>query len=108
MVDGLRWQFCDVKVKASCGAEACTVSAKGKLTKGEKDKLWPRKLWAPGDEQLDPGKTTKILLHLTLRTRKQALKALKNGKKVRTKITVRGKDAAGNVETAKRTIRLVK
>lgn len=49
-----------------------------------------------------------MLLHLPLVTRKQALKALDNGKKVRAKVTVRAKDAAGNVATAKRTITLVK
>ena len=47
-------------------------------------------------------------LDLTLKTRKQALKALDDGKKVRAKVTVRAKDAAGNVATAKRTIKLVK
>ena len=49
-----------------------------------------------------------MLLNLTLKTRKQALKALDNGKKVRAHVTVHAKDAAGNVATATRTIRLVK
>ena len=40
--------------------------------------------------------------------RKQVRKALNDGKNVRAKITVRAHDAAGNVATAKRTIRIVK
>ena len=40
--------------------------------------------------------------------RKQVRKALAEGKNVKAKVTVRAKDAAGNVATAKRTIRLVK
>ena len=43
-----------------------------------------------------------------LKQRKQVRKALAEGKKVKAKVTVRAKDAAGNVATAKRTIRLVK
>jgi hypothetical protein len=35
---------CDVRVKASCGDEACTARAKGKLTKVKNDKLQPDEL----------------------------------------------------------------
>jgi hypothetical protein len=41
-------------------------------------------------------------------TRIQALKALDDGKKVRARVTVRAKDAAGNVATRQRVIRIVK
>ena len=44
---------------------------------------------------------------MTPTTRKQARKALAEGKNVTAKVTVRAEDAAGNVATAKRTIRLV-
>ena len=37
----------------------------------------------------------------------QALKALDDGKKVQAKVTVRATDAAGNVATAKRAIKIV-
>jgi hypothetical protein len=47
-------------------------------------------------------------LKLTDKIRKQAGKALDDGKKVKAKVTVRATDAAGNVATAKRTIELVK
>ena len=45
---------------------------------------------------------------MPLKTRIQAGKALAEGKKVEAKVTVRATDAAGNVTTAKRTIKIVK
>ncbi len=45
---------------------------------------------------------------MPLQTRLQAGKALAEGKKVVAKVTVRAWDAAGNVATAKRTIRFVR
>jgi hypothetical protein len=91
-----------VLVRARCGDKACTARAKGKLTNVKNDKLKP-----------DTGKATRregaeLNLHLPLKTRKQALEALDNGKNVEAKVTVRAKDRAGNVATAKRRIRLVK
>ena len=44
----------------------------------------------------------------TTKARKEAAKALDEGEKVKAKVTVRATDAAGNVATAKRTIKLVK
>ena len=96
--------YCVVRVKVSCGDEACTARANGKLTKVKNGKLKP---W-PWRRDLDRGEPNILLLHLTLKTRKQAQKALDDGKKVRAKVTVRAKDAAGNVATAKRTIKIVK
>ena len=52
--------------------------------------------------------TRTLALYMTPTTRKQARKALAEGKNVTAKVTVRAEDAAGNVATAKRTIRLVK
>ena len=40
--------------------------------------------------------------------RRQVRKALAEGKNVKAKVTVRAKDAAGNVAIAKRTIKIVK
>jgi hypothetical protein len=94
--------YCDVLVGVSCGDEACTARTRGRLTRVEKDKL---RGWSV---DVDPGRTRKTGVHLRLKTRKQALKALDNGEPVRAKVTVRAKDAAGNVATAKRTIRIVK
>jgi hypothetical protein len=94
--------YCNVQVKASCGDEWCTARAKGKLTNVKQDKLKPKRA------RVAPGEWASLNLNLSLETRKQALKALDSGKNVRAKVTVRAKDAAGNVATAKRTIKLVK
>jgi hypothetical protein len=96
-----------VKVDASCGDEACTVRAEGKLTKGQKGKLKPAR------DDLDPandgnGERTTLYLKLPPSTHKKAYKALDAGEKVLAKVTVEAKDAAGNVATATRTIKLVK
>ena len=91
---------CAVIVRASCGGGACTARAEGKLTKVENDKLKPRSI------DLVPGETKTLELKVPLKTRLQAGKALAEGKKVRAKVTVRATDAAGNVATAKRTIRI--
>jgi hypothetical protein len=89
-----------VKVKASCGDEACTASGEGKLKKVKKDKV------KPASADLGPGETATLKLKLTKKTRKRAAKALDQGKKVQAKVTVVATDAADNLETAKRTIRL--
>jgi hypothetical protein len=107
-----------VQVKASCGdagypADAqgglddlCTARVKGKLTKVKKDKLKPVRRLASTD--LAPGETETLALKLTKKTGRQVRKALDEGEKVEAKVTVRGRDAAGDVQTAKSTIRLVK
>ena len=89
-----------VKVKASCGDEACTASGEGKLTKVKKDKV------KPASADLGPGETATLKLKLTKKTRKKAGKALDEGKKVQAKVTVDATDEAGNLATAKRTIKL--
>jgi hypothetical protein len=95
-----------VRVKASCGDEACTVRANGKLTNVKSDKLIkPR---TDVDLHLAPGETRNIGLAPTKSQGKQARKALAEGKNVQAKVTVEATDAAGNVATAKRTIKLVK
>jgi hypothetical protein len=89
-----------VKVKASCGADACTARAEGKLTKVKKDKLQGSKL------PIVPGETRTLKLRLTKKMREEALKAVDKGKNVQAKVTVRATDEAGNLAAAKRTIRL--
>jgi hypothetical protein len=97
--------FCDVIVEVSCGDEACTERSKGKLTKVKNDKLEPDGNWrvAPGETLKGTGPEMRNVTQ-----RKQVRKALAEGKNVRAKVTVRAKDAAGNVATAHRTIKLVK
>ena len=90
-----------VLVKASCSDEACTARAEGKLTKVKNDKL------KPASADLVPGEKTKLELGLTPKTRRQAHEALDKGKNVQAKVTVEATDAAGNVATAKRTIKIL-
>jgi hypothetical protein len=102
-----------VRVKASCGDEECTARATGKLTNVKKDKLTPSPgrpspKVAYGTIDLAPGETKTMGPELKKSQRKQVREALADGKNVQAKVTVRAKDAAGNVATAKRTIKLVK
>jgi hypothetical protein len=92
-----------VVVKVSCGDEACIASAEGEV---KNEILRP---WNHGEgTTLEPGETELAVLKLDHRTQPKARKALENGKKVKAKVTVEAEDAAGNVATAKRTIKLVK
>jgi hypothetical protein len=90
-----------VKAKASCGADACTARAEGKLTKVKQDKLEPS-----GRVDVRAGETRTLHLRLTTKMREKALEAIDKGKNVQAKVTVDATDAAGNVATAKRTITL--
>jgi hypothetical protein len=93
---------CEIVVKASCGDEACTARAEGKLTKVKHEQLV-----GMGSADLAPRETTAgVSLYVTKKTRKKAGRALDDGKNVEAKVTVRAKDAAGNVATEKITIRL--
>ena len=96
------YSACDVRLETSCGDEACTARATGKVTKVKNDKLRPTSF------HRRPGQTEPSELRVRLNTRIQAGKALAEGKKVEAKVTVEATDAAGNVATAKFTIRFVK
>jgi hypothetical protein len=91
---------CAIIVKASCGDEACTARGRGTLTKVKNEKL------RTASTDLAPGETSGLEMYMTKNTRKKAGKALDEGEKVKAKVTVKATDAAGNVATAKRTIRL--
>jgi hypothetical protein len=98
-----------VVVAASCGGEACTLRAKGKLTNVKNDRLRPARCSVDRCELWEePGLTQLVSLGLSGRTHKKAYRAIDNGKNVKAKVTVEATDAAGNVATAKRTITLVK
>jgi hypothetical protein len=95
---------CNVHLKVSCGDEECTARSKGRLTNVKNDKLSPH-----FPQVVPPGETRVLGPELTQdRQREQVRKALDRGEKVRAKVTVRARDKAGNVATAKRTIKLVK
>jgi hypothetical protein len=91
---------CAIIVKASCGDEACTARGRGTLTKVKNEKL------RTASTDVAPGETSGLEMYMTKKTRKKAGKALDDGEKVKAKVTVKATDAAGNVATAKRTIRL--
>jgi hypothetical protein len=96
--------YCDVVVKARCGHQTCTARSWGKLTNVRNDNL---KSGGSSNEVL-PGRFKGMGHELTLSQCRQVRRALKRGEKVKAKVTVRARDAAGNVATVKRTIRLVK
>ena len=99
--------WCEVRVNVSCGDEECTAVAHGRLTKVKRDELSPGK-HSPRPQVIAPGELWKMGLFLESRQRRQARRALAEGKNVQAKVTVRATDAAGNTATAKRTIKLVK
>jgi hypothetical protein len=93
-----------VEVKASCGDGECFARAEGGLARPQGGFGGLK----PASADLGPGETTTLKLKLEKKTRKKAGNALDKGKKVQANVIVRATDAAGNVATAKRTIRLVK
>jgi hypothetical protein len=88
----------------SCGDEECTARAKGRLTNVKNDKLKP--IGGSDRKVVPPGETRGLGLVLNKTQREHVPKALDRGEKVRAKITVRATDAAGDLATAKRTIKL--
>ena len=95
---------CNVHVQVSCGHQRCTARFRGRLTQVNKDKLEPDpQQFVKSGETKGGGAELK-----KPKQRKQVREALDNGKKVLAIVAVRAKDPAGNVATAKRTIRLVK
>jgi hypothetical protein len=99
-----------LELNASCGDGACTnLSAEGKLTKVKKAKPLKPACYCDGDGRpigLAPGERATLDMGLPSSTQKKAIKALDDGKNVRAKVTVDATDGAGNVATAKRTIKL--
>jgi hypothetical protein len=92
-----------VRVVVSCPAEACAATAKGKVLVRRSAKVY--KL-LPATKQI--AKAGKATLKLKLKRRALAAigRALKARKRVSAKITLTARDAAGNVTTKRRVIRL--
>ena len=88
-----------MKLFAHCGDEACTVSARGRVTRFN-DKLLPPHF---GPVDVKPGEKGYVSLELPKKTRRSP-----GRRKVKAIVTVKATDAAGNVATAKRTIKIVK
>jgi uncharacterized protein YggU (UPF0235/DUF167 family) len=92
-----------VFVVAACPAEACTATAKGRVAVRRSAKVF--KLIAV-TEQIAQGGKAKLKLKLEPRALRALERALRAGKRTSAKVTVTVKDAAGNVATKRRTIRL--
>jgi hypothetical protein len=103
-----------VKVKASCGDEACQADGGGNLnvagrqSHSQRSEKYLKSWLKSANADLGPGETTTLELGLGKKQRKVAGKALDKGRKVKAKVTVAARDAAGNEAIAKRTITLVK
>jgi hypothetical protein len=97
---------CRLKVLVTV-SEPCTVRATGKLTNVKMDKLDPIGPWtlaprpAGKPDNIGPG------LYEAAQ-RREVRKALADGENVQAKVAVKATDAAGNVATARRTVKLVK
>lgn len=90
-------------VVARCGAEACTATAKGSVAVPGAARVFK---FTPVTEQISTGGKATLKLRLKRKALRAIRRALKAGEKLRAKVTVTAKDAAGNVTTTRRTIRL--
>jgi hypothetical protein len=81
-------------------SEAGTLSAFGTVTRGKRYHL--KKV----SRRAVLGKLVKLRLRLSKKGLRATKRALRRGKRVRARVTIRAKDAAGNVKLAERTIRL--
>jgi hypothetical protein len=97
-----------VKVKASCGDDACFAIGTGWLERHPAQGGVPGELKLASGADLGPGETTTLKLKLEKKTRQKAGNALDNGKTVQAHVIIDATDAAGNEAHAKRTITLVK
>jgi hypothetical protein len=90
-------------VAAACPAEACTVTAKATVSiPGPAMVL----RLAPVTQQIAKGQTAVLKLKLRAKALTAVRRALRTRKRVRARVTVTAKDAAGNVATSARTIKL--
>jgi hypothetical protein len=104
----------DVKIEMTCGDEECTAYLNnGKLTNVKEDTLTPVcRFFCYGEHDyspvvIPPGETGTGIWALTRLQITQVRKAIfDEGKNVQAKVSVEATDAAGNVATATRTIRL--
>ena len=84
-------------------SEAATVTARGSLSVGSQSST--HRLPTATAKAL-AGKRERMLLRLSRKTRRAARRALRRGKRLRVRVTVTLRDAAGNTGTAKRSVHL--
>jgi Bacterial Ig domain len=92
-----------VLLVVACPAEACTATAKGKVVVGGSAKVYRV---TPATKELAGGAKATLKLKLRRTVLAAIGRALRRGKKVSAKVTVTARDAAGNVTTKRRSIRL--
>jgi hypothetical protein len=90
-------------VVAACPGEACAATAKGKVSIRRSAKVF--KLTPVTRQIAKDGKAT-LKLKLKRRALKAIARARRAGKRVSAELTVTARDAAGNVTTKRRAIRL--
>jgi hypothetical protein len=92
-----------ILVTAACAVEACTVTAKGNVSLRGAAKVLR---FIPVTKQIANGARTALKLKLKWSALTTIARALRSGQKLSANVTVTAKDAAGNVTTSRRTIRL--
>ena len=93
-----------LRLRLSCLDEACTATAIAKVTvAGRRGSLRLRSASAP----LATGRSAVLGLAIPRVTRRVIVSALRRGRRVRARVTVAIADAAGNIATRSRTVRLV-
>jgi hypothetical protein len=92
-----------VVVVVACPAEACTAAAHGTVTVPASAKVFKLK---PVTKQIPAGGKVTLKLRISKRALRAIGRALRHHKKVNAQVTVSAKDAARNVTTTQRTIRL--
>jgi hypothetical protein len=97
---GRQWAKRRVVVQAACPAEACTVTASGRLLiQGRSIRL------SPASAHLDRGAPGRLELRLSEQGWRRARRALGTRKTVRLHIDLTARDAAGNTTIARRSLK---
>jgi hypothetical protein len=92
-----------IVVEVSCPTEACTATASGTVNVPGASKVYKLK---GASANVPKGGKARLKLKVPSKARKAIKRALRRKKKIKAKVTVTARDAAGNKTTRKRTIRL--
>jgi hypothetical protein len=92
-----------IVIEVSCPTEACTATARGTVAVPGAARTYKLK---SATKQIPRGGKAKLKLKFSKKALKAVKRALKRRKKIKARITVTVKDAAGNGATKKRSIRL--
>jgi hypothetical protein len=92
-----------IVIEVQCPTEACTATAQGTVSVPSAARTYRLK---SATKQIPRGGKAKLKLRLSKKAFKAVRRALSKRKKVKARVTVTVKDAAGNAATKKRSIRL--